>query len=221
MKRKIIAVSLMLVLVVTMALALTTGPNFPSTATGNTSVVGGGTGAWTSPTNIGAADSVFAAVVLNTASNAFSDDLIGTSFGFAIAGTDTINGILLEINYKSSLSGPTEQNVRLLKAGTATVTDRSTSATLPTASTTVSYGGAADLWGTTWTPSDINASNFGALAVYSTTVSLNRTISIDFFRITVTSTPAASGANSGFLKMFGFKIKPPQPHTQTRTLGLR
>jgi hypothetical protein len=168
----------------------TTGPNFPTAATGNTATIGGGSVAWTSPTNIEVSDGVFATAVLNAS---VSDDLIGTGFGFAIAGTDTINGILLEVNYKSSVSGPIEANVRLLKAGTAAGTDKSTGASLPTVVTTVSYGSAADLWGTTWTPADVNNTSFGAATVYNNVGALNRTVSVDFFRITITSTAASGG----------------------------
>jgi hypothetical protein len=57
-----------------------------------------------------------------------------------------------------------EQTVGLTKdAGTSQAgSNLSTSANLPTSDTYVSYGGASNLWDTTWTPSEINDSNFGA-----------------------------------------------------------
>lgn len=217
MKRKILVISLLLILAVTLAFALTAGPNFPTAATGNTNTVGAGTLAWTTPTNIGAADSVFTTATSSGTLSQTTDDLIGTGFGFAIASTDTINGITLEVNYKLSLAGSgVESHVRLLKAGTAAGGDKSTGAAIPTTAATVTYGGAADLWSTTWTPSDINNATFGALTTYTSTAT--RTFSVDFFRITVTSTPGTTPA-SGFLKMFGFNSRPPLPHTQTRTFG--
>lgn len=180
----------------------TTGPNFPTAATGNTTAIGGGNQTWTTPTNIEASDGVFTTCAM-TAILTISDDLIGTGFGFAVAGTDTINGILLEVNYKASSGSVVETNVRLLKAGVAAGTDKSTGATLPTTSATASYGSAADLWGTTWTPTDINNANFGAAVVYTDNGAANRTVSIDFMRITITSTAAGGGTNTAkMLVMF-------------------
>lgn len=171
------------------------GPNFPTAATGNTNTIGGGTIAWTSPTNIEVSDSVFATNTLTT--TATSDDLIGTGFGFAIIGTDTINGILLEVNHKSNLvSTITESDVRLLKAGAGAGASRSTGASLPAAAATVSYGSAADLWGTTWTPTDINNVNFGAAVSYNNPSGSSRVVSVDFMRITVTSTSAGGATNT-------------------------
>lgn len=176
----------------------TAGPNFPTAATGTTNTIGGGTVAWLNPTRITANDGSFATALLTAAT---SDDLIGTGFGFGITGTDTINGILLEINYKDSVAGRgNEANVRLLKAGTAAGTDKSTGASIPTTAATVSYGGAADLWGTTWTPSDINNANFGAAFV--AVGALADTVSVDFFRITVTSTSASTGSTSTMFSVF-------------------
>lgn len=54
-----------------------------------------------------------------------------------------------------------EDTIRLVVAGTPTGTNKSTGASLPTTLQFVSYGGAADLWGTTLTPAQVNASTFG------------------------------------------------------------
>ncbi len=180
----------------------TTGPNFPSAATGNTNVIGGGTRLWTNPGNITANDANNATVSF-LAGVAASDDLIGTGFGFTIAGSDTINGILLEVSYGINAAGNMfEQNVRLLKAGTASGTDKSTGAAFNTVSlVTVSYGGAADLWGTTWTPADINNANFGAAFICNNNGGGAGNGAVNFFRITVTSTSSA-GVTSQMFKVF-------------------
>lgn len=176
----------------------TAGPNFPTAATGNTNTVGGGTLNWTSPTNIEASDGAFAVATSSGTIPQTTNDLIGTGFGFAITPTDTINGITLEVNYRLTLAGNgVESHVRLLKAGVAAGTDKSTGAALPTTAATVTYGGVGDLWGTTWTPSDINNANFGALTTYTSTAT--RSFSVDFFRITITSTSAVGVTSSMFL----------------------
>lgn len=216
MKRKIIAVSLMLILVVTMAFALTTGPNFPTNATGNTNTNGGGTTAWTNPQNIEASDAVKADVLPGTPFS--TQDLRGGGFGFAIASTDTINGILLEVNANT----PTTNNIYhfntvVLEGGGGASANRAAATNLTTAATTFSFGGAADLWGTTWTPAQINAAGFVASASFSA-AGAGGHINVDFFRITITST--AAQPQSGFLTMWSRNTKP-EVRTQTRTFRAR
>jgi len=54
-----------------------------------------------------------------------------------------------------------ENSVRMVKGGIVTGTDKSTGATLPVPEAYTTYGGTTDLWGTTWTPEQINDLNFG------------------------------------------------------------
>lgn len=220
MKKKILALTFALALAATPALAFffnTAGPNLPTAATGSTNTIGGGTRAWTSPTNIELADGTNATVSFLTVA-ASSDDLIGTGFGFAIASTDTINGITLQINYvdTTAVGDIVENQVRILKAGVATPTNHSTTATLPSTATTVTYGGTADLWGGTFTPADTNASTFGAAFVCRDSLGVADTAGVDFFRITITSTSAAPPAGSQMFKVFSSTR--PEVHTQSRIL---
>ena len=160
------------------------GPLFPSGASGNTNAVGGGSKTWNNSGNIGANDGNLSTVVL--APDATSNDLIGSTFGFSIPSTAVIDGILLEIRYVDSGGGGgiNESIVQLFKGGVVVGSNKSTGATLPLALTTVSYGGSSDLWGTTWTPAEINASNFAAVFVVSSIGGLD-IAGVDFFRITV------------------------------------
>ncbi len=167
----------------------TAGPNFPTTATGTTNAVGGGSKIWSNPTRVQVSDSSFATCLLTIGT--FSDDLKATGFGFAIPAGATINGILLEINYKDNTGATTEANVRLLKAGTAAGSDKNLGATFGTTAATVSYGGSADLWGTTWATSDINDANFGATFVCNNSIGAS-TASVDYMRVTVTYTQNAN-----------------------------
>lgn len=78
-----------------------------------------------------------------------------------------------------------DQSVRLLKAGVITGNNYAqTTAAWSTTDTYTTYGGAGDLWGTTWTEAQINASNFGA--VFSASVQ-NGTARVDHIRITIYS----------------------------------
>jgi hypothetical protein len=219
--KKISAVCLITVLLVAQAFAFNTaGPNLPTAATGTTNTIGGGTHSWTTPTAIETGSGN--AVVNFGAATGVSADLIGSGFGFAITSTDTINGILLQINGGESVGVglQIEKNVRLLKAGTAAGIDEASGTTLPSALTVISHGGSSDLWGTTWTPADINNTGFGAAWVTQAVTTTTSSSAANTFKITVTST-SAPPPGSQFLQMFGFKFDPPKPHSQTRFIAAR
>jgi hypothetical protein len=170
-------------------MSATAGPNFPTTVTGNTGTIGAGSVAWGNPTNAEAADVVFATCVIPDTQT--GDDLIGKGFGFAIPSTATIAGITLEVGVRENTivgGGATDNFVILLKAGSAVGSSLANGALISTALTTITYGGSSNLWGTTWTPADINNANFGAAISYlnSTGGGTSRTVSVDFMRITVT-----------------------------------
>jgi len=56
-----------------------------------------------------------------------------------------------------------EHSIKIVKGGTILGNEKSTGATLPVPEAYRTYGGATDLWGTTWTPADINSVNFGVV----------------------------------------------------------
>jgi hypothetical protein len=172
------------------ALAATGGPNFAGTG-----VNGGGTGAaWSSTTAVTADDDLDATV--SGTGTAFSQALNSTNFSFSIPTTATINGIQVVIGRHRSGNGNgdiRDNSVQLIKAG-STVGDNkaATSTNWPSNERTANYGSTSDLWGTAWTPADVNASNFGvALVVSNTSTSNPRTANVDYVRVTVTYTEAA------------------------------
>ena len=171
--------------------AVTTTTSATNTRTG-TNVIGIGTVSWTNPGNIIADDTSYATAAL---SNATSRYLAGTNYGFAIPTDATISGITVAIARFESATGAgkdvQDNIVSLIKGSTLTGTNKAaTSTEWPTGSpVAATYGSTSDLWGTTWTPADINASNFGvALSAKS---SNNRTASVDYIQITVTYTTLA------------------------------
>lgn len=88
-----------------------------------------------------------------------------TNYGFNIPAGATINGITVQINREGSANtlglGVRDSVVKLVKGGTVVGTNKAvTGTTWGTTFSTVTYGGTNDLWGTTWTPSDINSANF-------------------------------------------------------------
>lgn len=166
----------------------TTGPLFPTLTSGNTNTIGGGTILWINDTNIKAADGVFATC---TPGISTTDDLRGGGFGFTIAGTDVINGITLEVSAKAATGGAENFNTVVLEGGGGASANRA-AGTLSTTNSVFTFGSAADLWGTTWTPAQINAAGFVGNVTLSSPGGAGL-VSVDFFRVTVTSTAGAAG----------------------------
>ena len=120
-----------------------------------------------------------------------TDPLAATGFGFTIptvAGT-TIRGILVEIEGKDAAPNneASLHTVFLTKTNTATVgTDQEPGTALGSVDAYFSYGGPTSLWGTTWTPTEINSANFGVWLQCMGQEASNLAIaSIDHMRITV------------------------------------
>lgn len=111
-----------------------------------------------------------------------------TGFGFNIPLNAIIRGILVESAIACSQSGDTttDHAVRIVKGGTIQSTDRSGAAWNDPPFAYRSYGSSSDLWGTTWTPADINAATFGYAHSISTLAHLAAPGgAIDHTRITV------------------------------------
>lgn len=123
-----------------------------------------------------------------------SEYLRCTNYGFAIPNTATINGITVTVRRIVSGTGGgsivDDQVVQLVKANAVTGDNKATTTAYTTAWVDAGYGGAADLWGTTWTPAEVNANNFGvAFATHKVNNnSGNRTVSVDVIRVAVTYT---------------------------------
>lgn len=94
--------------------------------------------------------------------------LQATNFGFSIPTAATICGIEVNIersatNLLLNFTSVTDNNVRIIKGGTRTGTNlANTSDPWPADNdATTNYGNNNELWGTSWSPTDINSTNFG------------------------------------------------------------
>jgi hypothetical protein len=193
--RKILILAVFVLLLVavpaSLAFAAAVGPNDAGTGE---DVTGVGTIAWTNPGNITTAGTPYAYAFLNSGES--THYLRGTGYGFALPSGSTINGITVQINRASYIQTARDSIVRLVKAGAVAGDNKALTGTdWPFNSFgTQAYGGASDLWGTTWTADDINNANFGVVlsATNPNTISL---IAIDYLRITVDYTlPGTSTA---------------------------
>lgn len=183
-------------LVPSIAYASTAGPNYPGTGTDDSSF---GTTVWLNPGNITSSDNNYAS--LTTVAGVNTHYLAASNFGFSIPSSTTILGIQVEWERQALCGGgcTIDSRVRIIKGGVVGSTEKSTGASWPTGGVDVydSFGGSSDLWGQTWTYTDINASNFGA--VLSPTGVLAGALSeVDTCRITVTYT-GGSQTSSGWL----------------------
>lgn len=170
----------------------------PQDAGNGASVTGVGNITWNNPGN---AISIlpagaYATATLNTGLRT-SYYLQTTNYGFSIPFNATINGITLTIGrFEDNTTNGVDVRdvgVNLLKNGIITVTNKADSLTdwPKTTVTPATYGNSTDLWGETWTPADINASNFG-VSLYVKSAN-NRIASVDYMIVSVTYT--VSGLN--------------------------
>lgn len=113
--------------------------------------------------------------------------LKATNFGFAIPSGATIIGIELVVEHAGPL-GIVEIEHRIVKGGTITGDDKSTGSGLPTTDNLETFGSSADLWGLSWTRTDINASDFGFAIRYGS-ASGTHVVTVDHMKCRITYTP--------------------------------
>lgn len=178
------------------------GPNSGGTFANDASY---GTTAWTSPSNAASSNNSYASVLLSSFNS--SQYLKATNFGFSIPSGATIDGIVVEVELKASSVGYIrDSSVKIVKGGTASGTDkkRSPGVFWPNTDTVITYGGSTDLWGLSWSDTDINASDFGlAFSPSVDTGKTSITAYIDHIRITVYYTTGGGGASTNPILYIG------------------
>lgn len=157
----------------------------------------GGTLEWYQPENVTAYDGVVASNS-SFSTNQTSDWLCGKSYGFSIPYDATITGIYVSI--VGSRSSAASSQICLTKNSTSVAGSIKTGI-INTKSGFTGYGSSIDLWGTTWTPSEINSSNFGAAVRISNTFSTPLSGSIDYISVQVYYT-GGSVNTSAFFQLF-------------------
>lgn len=161
------------------------GPNNASAASNNSLV---GSIGWLSTSNIFASNNLRSSV---TALSLFEQSfyLISNNYGFSVPASATICGLEVEIEKSASglFQDVRDESIRLVKGGTIVGSNNAnTAATWPTADTYFTHGSNTDLWGTTWTPAEVNATDFGvAISVKLGGISILPTAYIDHISMTV------------------------------------
>lgn len=146
--------------------------------------------AWNTRDNAKLSDDAYATATPNISTTEY---LVAKGFGFSFAPTDTITGIRVEIERKADAAATgLDNSVRIMKGGTIQGDEKASASNWPTVDAYGMYpadGSSSDLWGLTWTPSDINDANFGV----GLSGQGNTTLSVDHIRITVFATSLTNG----------------------------
>lgn len=194
------------------ALASVSQGNYPTYSSNTIAGAGaddtgsGGTGVWSSPGSITASDNTRASTT--NAGLVASHYLKASNFGFAIPAGATILGITVAIERIRSggiIGQIRDSSIKLYKAGTLVGTDHADVDTnWPTTEALTYRGSSSDLWGTTWSASDINNSGFGVgIASAASAGTGNRVANIDAVYVSVAYVVASATGGKPQVKISG------------------
>lgn len=168
------------------------GPNSAGTGADDATI---GTSSWSSPGNVTSSNDSRASTGV-PASGGISHYLKATNFGFSVPAGATIDGIYVECECLHFTGGGPDifdSSIRLVIGGSFTGDNKADGTGWPYSDTYKVWGGSSDLWGTTPSVSDVNASDFGVGISARNTAGGERSAHIDHIRITVYYTEAAAG----------------------------
>lgn len=169
--------------------AASSGPNYSGTSVNDTSSTG--TVPWLNPGNASGTDNGTLAIADLSSDNWHSDYLWMTNFGFSIPAGATIDGIVAEVKRQNTGGDTFDFVVKLIKSGAVTGNSKATTTAWTTTLQWVSYGASNDLWGSSFTISEINATNFGIAFAAKDPDCACTSARVDASRITVYYTAGA------------------------------
>lgn len=153
---------------------------------------------WTAINNMKVEDGVFSAVAVTDLGITLteSDQAFATNLGTGAVGASVV-GIQVDVKLKVLSATDTAQaNVQLVKNNLLYGSTKSLQIN-NTGLAFVTFGGKTDLWGGTWTISDVNSAQFGAmLQMFPGDILVTGTshVSVDFIRVTVFVKPKTGSA---------------------------
>jgi hypothetical protein len=117
---------------------------------------------WVNVNDVATSNSVYASFGnISAGVGAYTDYLVVTNFNFSIPLLATISGIVVEMQRSDPNSRTADHSIRIVKSGTIGSTERSGGAAYSFSPSYQTFGNAGDLWGETWTASEINDAGFG------------------------------------------------------------
>jgi subtilisin-like proprotein convertase family protein len=143
---------------------------------------------WSNLLNIYSSENNYATVTLQNGGNSSTSYYLNAKkFGFTIPAGATINGIMVEIERQANGIGVSDARIQLLKTS-GRVGNIPPSTAWPTIEAYQTFGGMSNLWGTTWTATEINSDDFGVQVAAVNSSGSILTANIDHIRITVSYT---------------------------------
>ena len=143
---------------------------------------------WNNPSNAELNTTLTLASSTISTRNDFTNYLSLTDFNLSAAWLPTnvrIDGIQVDVERNVSDTNMKDTTVQLTKNWTTLVWNNNwNNANWPTAKTITTYGSAADLWGTTWTASDLLSQDFWVILQYQYT--RNWTEDVNVYRVKIT-----------------------------------
>jgi MSHA biogenesis protein MshQ len=163
-------------------------PNQTQTASpGTCSTLGGGGTNWSNPTRAETSNDSYATASVDGTT---TDPLQCVDFGFSIPLGSTVSGIEVFVERRSSSTnngGSRDASLFLVKGGVSVGSNRATATIYTTGDVSEGHGSSSDLWGTTWSVTEINAANFGTVftATKPSSAGGAHTVSVDHIYVTV------------------------------------
>lgn len=118
---------------------------------------------WVNQNNVANSDNAYAGFgnLSGVPVGSYSDYLVITDFGFALPPGASITGIIVEVERADNLFKAGDYSIKIVKNNSVTGTEKSTGQTFPFSDSYHSFGNTSDLWGESWTDTDINNAGFG------------------------------------------------------------
>lgn len=169
------------------ALALTQTKT-PASSANCTNASGIGTRSWSRATRAYLSDGSYATASVDGTTSNYLKCL---NYGFSIPSGATVNGITVNVERKSSSTsngGSQDAAMIIVKGGVLGSVNKATTTAYTKSKVSEAHGGGSDLWGQSWTSTDINSSSFGAAfaATKLSSSGSSQTVSVDVISITVT-----------------------------------
>lgn len=166
-----------------------------------------GSNAWSNTSNAASSDNSRATASVGAGSPSNYLKAVNANGASVVPAGATIDGIVVEVERSNAnLANVLDNAVRIVKGGTIGSTDKSSLSAWPISSADAyaTYGGASDLWGETWSDTDINSATFGFAisAKRGAGKGPAQTAQIDHIRVTVYYTAAGSSNTSSFFLLF-------------------
>lgn len=191
--RFVLSASLLLFLFVSNNTALAISVS--SSSSSNAISSSGGGSVWTNPLNALSGDDSYATNSLSSSEdpeNQNTNNLKVTGFDFTLPPEAHIDGIELEVekyaSNNTSAANTKDLSVKIIKTSNPSGAENKANSVdyWGVSDTVYTYGASNDLWGDTWTTSDINSPDFGVLFsarlnAQASTITAN----VDSFKITV------------------------------------